>query len=108
MGAAATNMAKLLGVGDRIIWTIVGIWLVPILYALARYVYNLMEWIFKIVMITTTIATLYAAIVIIGSFPADTIEVLKGFFSFGVIPRGVSIAVLTGYLFQPAVGTINL
>ncbi|MEM1575285.1 MAG: Nramp family divalent metal transporter [Candidatus Methanomethylicia archaeon] len=108
MGAAATNVARLFGIGDRIIWTIIGIWLVPILYALARYVYNLMEWIFKIVMIATTIATIYAAIVIIGNFPADTIEVLKGFFSFGIIPSGVSVTLMTAYLVQPGGGTINL
>lgn len=108
MGGAATNMARLFGVGDRIVWTLIGIWLVPVLYALAKYIYQVMEWIFKIVMIVTTIATLFAFGVLVAKYPADAVVALKGFFSFGSIPAGASIAVMTAYLVQPGGGTINL
>jgi len=98
-GAAAAAAAAS-GVLDWKAWSWIGIGAVFVLFALSKYAYNALEVLMWVVWIVGGLGLIFFGFLM--TTPKLFGEAFIGWFSFGVIPAGISLTFIGPFLQQPA------
>ncbi len=104
IGGAMAGLAFLVG-GQPEIYGMVGIGLVFILFAASKYVYNTLEWIMYAAFVVANFGMVFMTVAM--TRPEAVATVTAGWFSFGVIPAGITFAIVGPFFNQPAGGFWN-
>lgn len=104
IGGAMAAAAFLFG-GQPQIYGMVGIGLVFIVFAASKYVYTTLEWIMYAAFVVANFGMVFMTIAMTRW---DVVGVVtSGWFSFGVIPAGITFSLVGPFLNQPAGGFWN-
>jgi len=106
LAGAASAIYKLSGFGSHFFWCALALTVLIIVFVFSKYIYPVIEKFFMFIFIFNMIFA-----IVVASFlatPADVIDLLKGYFNFGLLgwPKGFPIGLAASLIQQPGGSTM--